>query len=147
MEIRQLKRYDLAKAMELTKKVFMEFDAPDYSTMGIDNFLNFLKMENILDMYDKQELYCYGYYDGSELLGIIATKGRNHICLLFVDKAYHQQGIATKLFSEVLKHRIKDEKITVHSSPYAAPVYRHWGFIDDCEEQLADGMRFIPMTL
>lgn len=146
MEIRLLQRNDLAQAMELTKKVFMEFDAPDYSTEGIENFLKFIETENIYDMFDHKELYCYGYYNENEILGIIATTGRNHICLLFVDKACHRRGIATKLFSEALKYRNKDEKITVHSSPYAFPIYRHWGFIADNEEQLVDGMRFIPMT-
>lgn len=146
MNIRPLERDDLEQATALTKKVFMEFDAPDYSPTGIENFLKFIEAENMYDMFDSKKLYCYGYYNENEMLGIIATIGRNHICLLFVDKAHHRRGIATKLFAEALKHRNKDEKITVHSSPYAVPVYRNLGFIAADDEQLVDGMRFTPMT-
>lgn len=146
MEIKRLQRNDLAKAMELTKRVFMEFDAPDYSREGTENFLKFIHIDNIHGLFDNGQLYCYGYYIQNQIVGIIATTGLNHICLLFVDRAYHRQGIATKLFAEVLKHRANDKEITVHSSPYAVPVYSHWGFVANNEEQLVDGIRFTPMT-
>lgn len=146
MEIKRLQRDDLVEAMKLTERVFMEFDAPDYSPEGTKNFLEFIYIDNIYTLFDDGQLHCYGYYIQNQLVGIIATTGLNHICLLFVDREYHRQGIATKLFTEILKYRTNDQQITVHSSPYAIPVYSHWGFVASSEEQLVDGMRFTPMA-
>lgn len=146
MEIKRMQRADLVEAMKLTERVFMEFDAPDYSPEGTKNFLEFIYIDNIYTLFDNGQLHCYGYYIQNQLVGIIATTGLNHICLLFVDREYHRQGIATKLFTEILKYRTNDQQITVHSSPYAIPVYSHWGFVASSEEQLVDGMRFTPMA-
>ena len=57
---------------------------------------------------------------------------------------YHRQGIGRKLWECVLNHS-NYPFYTVHSSPYAVPVYHKLGFIDMDSEQLADGMRFTPM--
>ena len=47
MEIKRLQRDDLVEAMKLTERVFMEFDAPDYSPEGTKNFLEFIYIDNI----------------------------------------------------------------------------------------------------
>lgn len=62
----------------------------------------------------------------------------------FVKSKYHRQGIGRKLWECVLNHS-NYPFYTVHSSPYAVPVYHKLGFIDMDSEQLADGMRFTPM--
>lgn len=48
------------------------------------------------------------------------------------------------LFQKVLENCTANE-ITVNSSPYAAEIYHHLGFVDNAKEQITDGMRYIPM--
>lgn len=67
------------------------------------------------------------------------------LTLFFVDGKYHRQGIGRKLFETVIKES-KQGKITVNSSPYAVGVYKKLGFVPNGDEQMADGMRFMPMT-
>lgn len=71
-------------------------------------------------------------------------ENRKHICCFFVKAQYHRQGIGRKLWEYVLSSS-KNNTFTVHSSPYAVPVYRKLGFVDTNTEQSADGMRYTPM--
>ena len=74
--------------------------------------------------------------------------GRSHLCLLFVEKACHRQGIARALFSALRDHcRTAPDtpRITVNSSPYAVGAYRRLGFRTTGDERTVDGIRFTPM--
>lgn len=71
-------------------------------------------------------------------------KGRNHIALFFVDGKYQERGIGRQLFGAVrAKHPLA--KMTVHSSPYAVPIYHKLGFRDTDTEQVVNDLRFTPM--
>ena len=61
---------------------------------------------------------------------------------------YQHNGIAKSLYKLVLENCKKTgtKKITVNSSPYAHIVYLKFGFVDDCEMQEVDGIKFYPMT-
>lgn len=116
----------------------MEYEAPDYTQDGIDEFYRSLHDENYLSA-----LSAYGAFSNEELLGVIATRnGGKHIALFFVDGKYHHQGIGKRLFREV-----QTEKMTVSSSPYALAVYRRLGFQAVDTEQVVNGLRFTPMEL
>ena len=81
-------------------------------------------------------------------MGIIALTRRSHLCLLFVEKACHRQGIARALFSTLRDHcRTAPDtpRITVNSSPYAVGAYRRLGFRATGDERTVDGIRFTPM--
>lgn len=52
--------------------------------------------------------------------------------------------IGRKLFDYV-KARNDKKIFTVNSSPFAKPIYNHFGFKDIKEEQCVNGLRFIPM--
>jgi GNAT superfamily N-acetyltransferase len=149
MEIIQLQKDDLKNALDLVWEVFEEFEAPDYSIEGIDEFRKFISYDSIADHFSKGNLIFWGCRDNAELTGIIATRGNNHICMLFVKKEYHRRGIARRLFQTV-EERCKDQNsasnITVNSSPYAIEVYHRLGFIDTDKEQTVNGIRFTPMS-
>ncbi|GAB6180903.1 GNAT family N-acetyltransferase [Desulfotomaculum defluvii] len=148
MEIIKLQRKDIKTAIELVWTVFREFEAPDYTNEGIEEFRKFISYNSIIDKLDKGELLFWGCIDNDDITGIIATRGFNHICMLFVKKEYHRRGIARSLINtveEICKSQTKISKITVNSSPYAVEFYHRLGFVDIDKEQTVNGIRFTPM--
>ena len=140
MEIRKIKYAQIDSAVDLIWKTFLQFEAPDYSEEGVQSFRDFIRNKEII-----QSLEFFGAYENEELRGVIATKeNRKHICCFFVKAQYHRQGIGKKLWEYVLNNS-QNLFFTVHSSPYAVPVYHKLGFIDMDSEQLADDIRFTPM--
>lgn len=140
MEIKSITEAELPDAMALVWEVFLEFEAPDYSSEGVATFKDFI---------DKQAaeptIEMYGAFEEGRLLGVIATRNEGcHIALFFVRKAFQGKGIGRKLFEHIVPF-CKSSGITVNSSPYAVTVYRKLGFSDTDAEQLTDGIRYVPM--
>jgi GNAT superfamily N-acetyltransferase len=149
LEIIKLKKMDLQNALDLVWIVFLEFEAPDYSVQGIEEFKKFIFYDSMMKQFETGEITFWGCIVNNELTGVIATRGRNHICLLFVNKEYHRQGIGKRLFHTVLeecKSNSNCNTITVNSSPYAIEVYHRLGFVDLDQEQTVNGLRFTPMS-
>ncbi len=134
-----IKRLDETQsALQLVWEVFQEFESPDYTQEGINEFYKSIHDENYISM-----LTMYGAFLNGELVGVIATRNNGrHIALFFVDGKYHRQGIGKQLFEAV-----RTDKMTVNSSPYAVGIYRKLGFKAVDEEQSVNGLRFTPMTL
>lgn len=140
--IKELNKNKLNEALSLVWKVFNEYEAPDYSKEGIDEFHKSINDTNYL-----ATLRVFGAFEDDNLLGVIATRNHGtHIALFFVNGKYHRQGIGKKLFKTVLDNTTSN-KITVNSSPYAIPVYHKLGFYDTNKEQVINGLRFTPMEL
>ena len=140
MIIRKIKKEEMQKALDLVWNTFLEYEAPDYTQEGIEEFKKAL--DN--DFWIKEREFYGAYDEENKLLGVIATKDRTHIALFFVDGQYHKQGIGRKLFDKVKS--INDSKIfTVNSSPYAHEIYKHLGFEDTDYEQCINGLKFYPM--
>ena len=134
-----IKRLDETQsALQLVWEVFQEFESPDYTQEGINEFYKSIHDENYISM-----LTMYGAFLNGELVGVIATRNNGrHIALFFVDGKYHRQGIGKQLFEAV-----RTDKMTVNSSPYAVVIYRKLGFKAVDDEQSVNGLRFTPMTL
>ena len=110
LSIKRLNKKETKDALNLVWEVFLEYEAPDYTQEGIDEFYKSICDENYLSM-----LSVYGAFSNEELIGVIATRnGGKHIALFFVDGRYHHQGIGKQLFQTV-----RTDKMTVNSSPYA----------------------------
>ena len=140
IQIKTLELFHRDDALELIWKVFLEFEAPDYSKEGVDEFFKSIHDDDWLN-----QIRMYGAYDGDKLVGVIATRNEGtHIALFFVDGEYHRKGIGRKLFQRILEDN-KVNYITVNSSPYAVPVYEKLGFIPTDVEQVKNGLRFTPM--
>ena len=149
MRIIELQKNDIKNALDLVWRVFREFEAPDYSKQGVENFRKFISYSFIIEKVSKRKLHFNGCIDNDKLVGVIATRGINHICMLFIEKEYHRRGIARNLIQTVeerckIQHNVS--KITVNSSPYAIEAYHRLGFVDTDKEQIVDGIRFIPMS-
>lgn len=148
--IKQIIAKDLTAALSLVNRVFAEFVSVDYSDEGNATFASYLKTKEAEWGKELSEgkKKMWGYYIGDTLAGIIATRDTTHISLMFVDKAYHKQGIARQLF-EVVKRDIlitsDADCISVNSSPYAVPVYERLAFTKTDSEQEKDCIRYMPM--
>lgn len=139
---------ELAEALSLVWKVFLEFEAPEYCEEGVAEFKRYIERDAIREKLDKGELQMWVCRNDGCVSGVIALRPPCHISLLFVDKNYHHQGIARALFEHVLGIVKEDgihKEMTVFSSPYAAGYYRRMGFADTDTEQTVNGIRFIPM--
>ena len=138
--IRRLSEYERQTALDLAWAVFSEFESPDYSAEGTEEFRKCLHDEGYLS-----GLHYYGTFDGEKLIGEIAIRpDRKHICFFFVDGRYHRRGIGTRMFRRLLED-YPNETITLNSSPYGLPFYKAIGFVPTDEEKTVNGIRFTPM--
>ena len=139
-KIRKLEGIETKTALNLVYKVFMEYEAPDYSEEGVEEFY-----KSIHDKGYLSKLCLYGAFALEKLIGVIATRNEGtHIALFFVDGTYQGKGIGRKLFQTVVSE-CKSNRLTVNSSPYAIPIYHKLGFTDTDAEQVVNGLRFTPM--
>jgi len=141
MVIRKIGENETKEALELVLRVFMQYEAPDYSDEGVETF----KRTAIYNVEYISSIAIYGAYENDKMVGVIATRNNgSHIALFFVDGQHHRKGIGKMLFQTVLDQGTAEE-ITVNSSPYAKEVYHHLGFKDTAPEQITEGIRYIPM--
>ena len=139
--IRKLRHEEVDKALSLVWKVFQEYEAPDYTEDGVEEFYKSIHDESYLSM-----LCLYGAFIREELVGIIATRSEGtHVALFFVDGKYHRQGIGKMLF-QAARSANTTGKMTVNSSPYAVCVFHKLGFKDTDTEQVVNSLRFTPMV-
>ena len=142
---------DIPKAVELIAAVFDQFEAPEYPPEGIAEFLSYIREDQYRErMASGNHIELVAKIQG-EIVGVIEVRNWDHICLLFVAPEYHQQGLGKELFSKAIDQcRESNEtlaEITVNSSPYAELIYQKLGFEKVDEEQVVNGIRFIPMVL
>lgn len=140
MEIRPIKPEEMPEALDLTWRTFLEFEAPDYTEEGIEEFR---KTINDKEWLSKRAFL--GAFDKETMLGIIATKDYEHISLFFVDGKYHRNGIGRELFNKICELNTTGT-YSVNSSPYARRVYERFGFEYTDKEQCVHGLRFYPMN-
>ena len=137
--VRRLTREEIPVALELCWRVFLAFEAPEYSPEGIAAF-----RASLDNPQRNRQMDFYGAFDGETLVGVLCMRAPQHIGGFFVDAAYHRRGIGKKLFA-AMRHDYAHQVFTVNSSPYAVEVYRHLGFFPTDDEQSVDGLRFTPM--
>lgn len=147
--VKMLETNHIEQALALVWSVFLEFEAPDYGPQGVQEFKNYIAYENIISLVKERTLILWGCFHNDSIIGIIAGTPPDHISLLFVDKAYHRQGIAKQLLAKLEEYFAKlyqCSRITVNASLYGAGAYRKMGFLDTDTEQTINGIRFIPMV-
>lgn len=151
MQICRIYRKHLDKALELVWKVFQECDAVDYEELGVLTFKHFISHENMIEKFRSGEMVFFGAYEENELIGVIAMRNGFHISLLFVDKNYQRQGVATKLVRRAVLYCMEEnpclKQITVNSSPNGRKAYLAMGFYPLTPEQKKEGMRYTPMRI
>ena len=103
MEIRQLRETEMEEALQLVWEVFCAFEAPVYSTQGVEEFRSFL--QNREEMARQQ---FFGAWEGGRLIGVLATSGP-HISLFFVRREWHRRGVGRALLHRSEERRVGKE--------------------------------------
>ena len=137
--VRRLRAGEIPDALALMWKVFLQFEAPEYSAEGIASFRASLEDEERI-----RSMTFYGAFDGKKLVGVLCMRAPQHIAGFFVDAAYHRRGIGRTLF-ETMRQDYDRQVFTVHSSPYAVGFYRRLCFVPTQGEQITNGLRYTPM--
>jgi GNAT superfamily N-acetyltransferase len=134
----------------LIKTVFDEFAAPDYSPAGNTFFHAYIEPDRLLERFSNGDVLLTAKTN-NRIIGMIEVSDQNHICLLFVDKAWHGKGIAKRLVARAIAtSREKDTELKyfeVNSSPYAERIYARMGFTKTADIQDVNGLKFIPMKM
>jgi GNAT superfamily N-acetyltransferase len=134
----------------LVKRVFDEFVGPGYTEEGNRFFYEFIAQDKILERFRDGNLLLTAKRNGA-IIGIIEIRDCNHICLLFVDKAWQGRGVAKRLLNEALRLcKSASGAVThfeVNASPFSETIYAKLGFIKEREMQEINGMQFVPMRM
>jgi len=145
-DIRLMKAAELNDTLELIRNVFSEFEAPDYEPEGVETFFAFSEETSIKESIASGELKFWICKSRRSLAGALAVKNGCHICMLFVDKRFHRQGIATRLLEAAFSGTDSSSIITVNSSPYGVPFYHAAGFSDTSPLTVKNGIKYVPMS-
>lgn len=140
VRILKTRKRDIPAALSLCWKVFQEFEAPDYTQEGVDEFFRFIDGE-----WKQFGLKFYTAVHDGTIVGVLAMRPLNHVSLFFVDKEWQGKGIGKMLF-ESMKKDTKAPMFTVNAAPYAFGIYENLGFAPTDEEKTVKGIRFIPMS-
>lgn len=146
---RKASKEDIRPALDLALRVFMDFEAKEYEPEAIIRFKeDIIYNDTAIKNWETGKNSMYVASENDRIVGVIGERlGNGHISILFVDGQYHRRGIA----SELMNHIICDlklrgaSKITVFSSPYGLPFYKHYGFVPTDVEQQKNGFIFTPM--
>ena len=137
MRYEEMKEEELKETLELVKRVFDEFEAPDYTDEGVTNFYKFIDYDSILEQL-KDNFKIFVAKVEEQIIGMVCIRDYSHVAMLFVDKKYHKKGIGTELMNIVKNYcQEKDEdnyNITVNSAPFAIDFYHKIGFKDTGKE-------------
>lgn len=148
--IRPLKKKDWDMAMQLAWDTFLVYEAPEYEPEGVKNFHEFVKGEELRNMFALGSYMAWGAFDENEVIvGVLGVRSCWHISLLFVEPELHHQGIATSLLKQVFSEAAVEgvSEMTVFSSPFAVDFYHKIGFTDTGKEKTTDGIRYTPMSI
>ncbi len=141
---------DWEPAMELAWKTFLKFEASDYGREGTDNFLKFISGEELYKMFLIGEYKVYVAKERERIVGVATLRSGHHISLLFVDEAFHKNGIGRRLLAALQQSAYEDTKsliMTVNAAPYAIDFYKKLGFTETDSLKTADGICFLPMQV
>lgn len=147
MEIRKLGTADLKPALDLAWGVFIKDAASGFSDAGIQTFKRFIEYDSMAAAIANGTLMMWAAFLGPAPVGVIAARG-THICLFFVDSPHQRHGIGRQLFEMFHNQSLSftpRASLTVNAAPSAVRVYQRLGFIRTQKEQVADGIRFVPM--
>ena len=83
-----------------------------------------------------------------QVVGMIILFEARHLYQLFVDPAWHRQGLARRLWvlaRDDASRQGNGAVITVNASLYAVPVYERFGFRRNGDTVLDSGLAYVPM--
>lgn len=150
MTIEKIKRKEYRAVLNAVYDSFNTFDAADYTERGCASFMGYASFNNfVYRQRNNHETFVAKVED--DIAGMIETRNRNHISMLFVPPKHIKTGIGRALMEYAIAHMRETNanlhRITVNASPYAYGFYRHMGFLDAEPTVETDGMIYTPMKL
>lgn len=140
---------ELPQISALMEAVFREFIEPGYDPQGTEEFLEYIHPTAIAYRLKHTNHFLRIAEANKKIVGVLEMRNYNHLSLLFVDGKYQRRGIAKRLVREAIALCLMDNPkltdITVHSDPAAVVAYKAMNFKCIGEEQVINGIRFIPM--
>ncbi|MDN4061195.1 GNAT family N-acetyltransferase [Massilia sp. YIM B02769] len=147
MLIRPLVDTDLPGAARLLRAAASEFIVHESTPEGASTFLRENDEDGLRNYVRSGHVYHVAEIDGT-LAGFIGIRANNHLFHLFVDKRWHGQGLARRLWQVARRAAIErggDGAFLVNASNHAAPVYEAFGFVRMAPTQCLKGLYFNPM--
>lgn len=146
---RPMQAGDADRVSRLILGVFDEFIGPEYSEAGRSEFGRYVEPA-ALERRRHADHFILLAEVGEDLAGMIEIRQHDHVALLFVDRRFHNQGVARALVDQAItraRSRRPDlEHFTVNSSRYGVPAYEKLGFVQTGPERTINGIVFIPMA-
>ena len=150
MLIRPIDNADPPACARLLRASAIEFIVHESPPEGASTFLRENDEEGIRNYIAAGHVY-HVAVEGGELAGFIAIRDggdNSHVFHLFIDKRWHRQGLARRLW-EVARAatlaRGGSGAFTVNASNHAVPVYASFGFERTAPTQCVKGLYFNPM--
>ena len=147
MLIRPFETTDLSACARLLHASATEFIVHESPPEGAATFLRENDEEGIRNYIAAGHVY-HVAVDDSELAGFISIRDNSHVFHMFIDKRWHGQGLARRLW-EVARAatlaRGGSGAFTVNASNHAVPVYASFGFERTAPTQCVKGLYFNPM--
>ena len=134
--------------MDMIWRTFLKFEGQDYTEEGIQNFYEFITDVNLYRAFQQGRYQLLVALDGEKVIGAASLRNGHHLSLLFVEEAYHHQGVGRDLLEQLclyLKNEAGENIMTVKSSPYAVGFYRSQGFRQVGPEEAFSGIRVTSM--
>lgn len=149
MYVKRLSSDEIKAALHLAWEVFEVDVAPTYPAEGVQEFQKFISEEHMMPKVQSRAINFFGAVEGDVLCGISAIRQDGHIALLFVKKEWQRRGAARMLFYAMQQYCVIERmevQMTVSATPNAVEAYKHLGFHPTNNEQIVDGIRFVPMA-
>ena len=148
--VRKIKSEEYNDVMKLVLEVYMEFEAPIYGEEGVNTFYrDVINNKEYKKDFEKGNNMIFGAFYENHIIGVVGTRGKSHISLVFTKKEHHRKGVASKIIkvvmNEIESNNPEVKEITLNSSPYGLSFYHSIGFIDTDVEKITDGIIYTPM--
>ncbi len=147
IDIKEMLEKEKDEVFELVKTGFDEFVKQDLTDEGIKEF--YRAARSFIHERPHNHFILVAYSEG-RIIGMIDVRDYSHICLFFVSGEFHNKGIGRKLLLETISkcvsHSPGCKNIDVNSSIYAVNAYKRLGFVQTKEEQIINGIKFVPMV-
>lgn len=147
---REMRLGEESKICAFIAKIFNEFVAPEFSDQGIKTFLVTNTEADLRDRLRKGATLILAEENGI-LVGVIEVVDQTHISRFFVEGSYQKRGVGRGLLERAIRLCLHENPnpltLTVNSSPNSVAAYESLGFKRTADEQVSDGIRYVPMVL
>jgi GNAT superfamily N-acetyltransferase len=137
------------QVLDLVRQVFDSNVAPAYSIEGNEEFHRYLKLEDFIKRIHTNHQVFVAKDSAARIVGVVEIRDSFHISLLFVREDVQRSGIGRALVRQAITvaKAAGAVSMTVNSSPNAVAGYESFGFRAVADEQIINGIKFIPMAM